>query len=39
MEFIFGVLTGVIAVKIYNIAYDWYTWHTYKDNLDWGRDD
>jgi len=38
MGFILGVLTGLIGYKFYEIAYDWYTWHTYKDNIDWDND-
>lgn len=38
LGFILGVLAGFIAAKLYDIAYDWYTWHTYKDNIDWDTD-
>lgn len=38
LGFILGVLAGVIAVKIYEIAYEYYTWHTYKNNIDWDTD-
>jgi len=39
LGFILGVLTGLIAYKFYIEAYSWYTWHSYKDNIDWSKDD
>jgi len=33
MEFIIGVLAGVLGSQLFEIGRDWYIWYTYRDNI------
>lgn len=33
LQFIIGVLFGVLGSQLFEIGREWYVWYTYKDNI------